>query len=114
MEVRPGYKRTKAGIIPEAWEVSTGVEMTTLIGKGGSPKWQGFNYTNHGMLFVTSENVRDGFLDITHPKYLPLAFHEKLKRTKLRKGDILINLVGASIGRSCRVMTDLGEANVNQ
>jgi type I restriction enzyme S subunit len=66
------------------------------------------------MLFVTSENVRDGFLEISDPKYLPIEFHERLNRTKLRKDDILINLVGASIGRSCQILQELGEANVNQ
>ena len=114
MEVKVGYKQTEVGTIPEEWEVQTGEQITTLIGKGGSPRWQGFEYSNGGMLFVTSENVRDGFLDIREPKYLPLAFHEKLKRTKLRKHDILVNLVGASIGRSCQIQQDLGEANVNQ
>ena len=114
MELMPGYKQTQVGVIPEDWEIHSGEDITTLIGKGASPRWQGFGYTDSGMLFITSENVRDGFLDIREPKYLPLAFHEKLKRTKLRKYDILINLVGASIGRSCLIPTDLGEANVNQ
>lgn len=112
--VRSGYKQTEVGEIPDDWDVQTGEQMTTLIGKGGSPRWQGFEYSNTGMLFVTSENVRDGFLDIQKPKYLPLAFHEKLKRTKLQKYDILVNLVGASIGRSCQIQQDLGVANVNQ
>ena len=113
MELTTGYKLTDLGVIPEDWKIYTGEEITTLIGKGGSPRWQGYEYSNGGMLFVTSENVRDGFLDISQPKYLPLAFHEKLKRTKLWKQDILVNLVGASIGRSCYVERDLGEANIN-
>ncbi|MGO9566720.1 MAG: restriction endonuclease subunit S [Desulfomonilaceae bacterium] len=111
---KTGYKLTEVGTIPEDWDIASGIEMTTLIGKGASPRWQGFTYTSSGMLFVTSENVREGFLDLTEPKYLPLSFHDKLKRTKLRKGDILINLVGGSIGRTCQVTSDLGEANVNQ
>jgi type I restriction enzyme S subunit len=114
MEVKSSHKQTNAGVIPKEWSICTGLELTSLIGKGGSPRWQGFTYTNDGMLFVTSENVRDGFLDISEPKYLPLAFHEKLSRTRLRKGDILINLVGASIGRSCQIKIDIGAANVNQ
>ena len=114
MEVNHGYKQTAVGVIPEDWEVHTGEQVTSLIGKGGSPRWQGYEYSNRGMLFVTSENVRNGYLDIREPKYLPLAFHEKLKRTKLLKDDILINLVGASIGRSCQIRQYLGEANVNQ
>jgi len=114
MEVRKGYKQTEVGVIPENWEIYSGEQITTLIGKGASPRWQGFEYSDSGMLFVTSENVRDGYLDVSAPKYLPLEFHEKLKRTKLQKNDILINLVGASIGRSCQIREELGEANVNQ
>jgi type I restriction enzyme S subunit len=102
------------GPLPAGWSTHTGAEITELIGKGASPRWQGFAYSDHGMLFVTSENVRDGYLDVSSPKFLPLAFHEKLSRTKLRRNDILVNLVGASIGRSCRVKTDLDPANVNQ
>lgn len=113
-EIKLGYKQTDVGVIPADWQLLQGAEITKLIGKGASPRWQGFSYTDSGMLFVTSENVRDGFLDLEKPKYLPLAFHEKIKRTKLKKGDLLINLVGASIGRSCLVDRELGEANVNQ
>ena len=54
MEVTPGYKQTKVGVIPEEWDVATGLDITTMIGKGGSPRWQGFNYSNAGMLFITS------------------------------------------------------------
>jgi type I restriction enzyme, S subunit len=113
-ENRPGYKKTKAGWIPEEWRCYKGLDITKLIGKGASPKWQGYNYSSSGMLFITSENVRDGYLDINSPKFLPLEFHKKLKRTKIQKGDLLINLVGASIGRSCLVTKNLGPANVNQ
>ena len=111
---RPGYKETKVGWIPEEWDIQSGSEASSLISKGSSPKWQGFTYTDAGMLFVTSENVREGFLDISSPKYLSMKFHHKLKRTQLCQGDILINLVGASIGRSCRITRDISPANVNQ
>jgi type I restriction enzyme, S subunit len=113
-DILNGYKQTEVGVIPEDWSIARCSEITALIGKGSSPKWQGFQYSDLGMLFVTSENVRDGFLDVSEPKYLPLEFHEKLKRTKLQQGDILINLVGASIGRSCRITQELGDANINQ
>lgn len=111
---RPGYKKTKVGWIPEEWECHSGNQITSAIAKGSSPRWQGYEYTSSGMLFITSENVRDGYIDVNSPKYLPLEFHKKLRRTQIRKGDILVNLVGASIGRSCLVGLDLSPANVNQ
>ena len=99
--------------IPEGWSVKKGKDIASLITKGASPKWQGFEYCDSGTLFVTSENVRDGFLDISNPKFLPSAFSEKQKRSILKNGDILINIVGASIGRSCLYNRDI-PANINQ
>ncbi len=51
--------------LPESWQWTALGNLTHLITKGSSPKWQGFNYTDDpsGVLFVTSENVRTGFLD---------------------------------------------------
>ena len=98
----------------EGWVEYKGSEITTKITKGSSPKWQGFDYQNDGTLFVTSENVREGFLDISNPKYLSLEFNKKLKNSQLEVGDILINIVGASIGRSCQFNIDNQLANINQ
>lgn len=113
-KILAGYKQTEVGVIPEEWEVRAGKSVTTLITKGASPRWQGFTYTEDGLLFITSENVRDGFIDLSEPKYLPVAFNEKIKRSQVYDGDILVNLVGASIGRSCIAKTGNVLANVNQ
>jgi len=106
---KPFYNTT----IPSDWEAKKGVEISDKITKGSSPNWQGFQYQNDGVLFVTSENVRDGLLDISEPKYLPFTFNDKLKNSILQKGDILINIVGASIGRSCIYNIET-VANINQ
>jgi len=100
--------------LPKGWTASLGEEISVLITKGESPRWQGFEYQSEGAIFVTSENVRDGRLDISFPKFIPIEFHAKLKRSALRCDDILINLVGASIGRSCRFSLQYAEANINQ
>jgi len=88
--------------------------LTTRITKGESPEWQGFTYQDSGPFFVRSENVLWGKFDKSKQVHIPVEFHEKLSRSQLCAGDVLINLVGASIGRSCVVPDDLGKANVNQ
>lgn len=108
------FKKSKLGEIPKDWEVVNGNEISILITKGASPKWQGFDYQNEGMLFVTSENVRDGRLDILTPKFLPIEFNQKVKKSQLRNNDILINIVGASIGRCCLYSSNYTYANINQ
>jgi type I restriction enzyme S subunit len=95
-------------------KVYRGSEITKLITKGASPKWQGFDYTDKGVLFVTSENVLEDAIDLKEKKFLPIEFHEKQKRSKLLARDVLINIVGASIGRIAMFNEDFKDANINQ
>ena len=88
-------------------------EYATLITKGASPKWQGVDYCEEGTLFITSENVREGYLDLSKRKYLDDKINEIQPRSMLKRNDILINIVGASIGRAA--VYDCDEvANINQ
>ena len=98
----------------KGWKEYTGAEISERITKGSSPRWQGFEYQKTGCVFITSENVRDGYLDVSQPKYLPIEFHKKQKNSQLKKNDILINIVGASIGRVCLYDGRFEDANVNQ
>jgi type I restriction enzyme S subunit len=99
---------------PKGWERVQLGQMVERITKGESPGWQGFDYQADGALFVTSENVRLGAIDLSAPKFIPLEFNRKLFRSELRQGDLLINLVGASIGRSCIFPGYDCPANINQ
>lgn len=108
------YKDEKFGNVPVGWVVKKGNKITDKITKGQSPKWQGFEYQTEGVLFVTSENVLDGFIDVSSPKYLPIEFNDKIKNSQLQNGDILINIVGASIGRCAVYNLSVEFANTNQ
>ncbi len=102
--------------IPETWSwVSLG-ELSSLVTKGSSPKWQGVGYVERdaGLLFITSENVGNFTLrKLDELKYVEARFKDVEPRSMLRRNDILINLVGASIGRSAIYHLD-EEANINQ
>jgi hypothetical protein len=80
--------------IPAGWEWVYLEEVSELITKGSSPKWQGIKYTDDKsqVLFITSENVRDGYLELDKEKYLELEFNCKQKRSILKNGDVLLNM----------------------
>jgi type I restriction enzyme S subunit len=99
---------------PKRWETRKLGQLATRITKGESPKWQGFEYVAEGPLFIRSENVQWGSLDLSNQARIPVKFHQKLKRSVLQPNDVLINLVGASIGRAAMVPDAVKEANVNQ
>jgi type I restriction enzyme S subunit len=89
--------------------------ISVLVTKGASPKWQGINYIDdpNQTLFVTSENVGGMKILLDNPKYVEDEFNEKQQRSLLMKGDVLTNIVGASIGRA--VVWDKNvKANINQ
>lgn len=98
----------------EGWEEKTIEELTTLVTKGSSPKWQGIEYVDEdGVFFLTSKNVGEGELILHNKKYLEEKFNEIQKKSILNKGDVLTNIVGASIGRTA--VFDLNElTNINQ
>ena len=97
------------------WAMKSISEVSERITKGSSPTWQGINYTTEeeGILFVTSENVGLGQLLLDKPKYVESRFNEIEPKSILQKGDVLTNIVGASIGRTAIFNLDL-IANVNQ
>ena len=107
-------KQTEIGPIPESWEVRKLGDIAKTISKGSSPKWQGFKYTESGILFVRSQNVGNGKMLLEERAFLPAEFNEKEKRSILQSGDILINLVGASIGRVALGTHGIEGGNCNQ
>ena len=89
-------------------------ELCERITKGSSPKWQGISYVDApGILFVTSENVGEYDILLEQPKYVEEKFNAKDKRSILKNGDVLTNIVGASIGRTAVFDRD-DVANINQ
>lgn len=98
----------------EDWKEKPLSEICVLISKGSSPKWQGINYIEEpGVLFITSENVGENTLILNQKKYVEDKFNISDKKSILKKGDVLTNIVGASIGRTAIFnLNDI--ANINQ
>ena len=107
-------KQTEMGPIPVSWEVRKLGDIATRVSKGSSPKWQGFRYAESGILFVRSQNVGTGKMLLEERAYLSKEFNEKQPRSVLQSGDILINLVGASIGRVALGADEINGGNCNQ
>ena len=101
--------------IPEHWTWCRLGEICSTITKGSSPNWQGVQYVDEdkGILFITSKNVDSFKVDLTKATYVEEKFNEIEPRSILKKGDLLTNIVGASIGRTALFDLDV-LANINQ
>ena len=100
--------------IPEGWVWANLDQLTVRVTKGSSPGWQGFEYQDTGVLFVRSQNVGWGDLRLKDRVYLDPGFNEIERKAIVQSGDVLLNIVGASIGRACKADERLDGANTNQ
>ncbi len=90
------------------------LELTKKIGSGSTPKGGYRIYEKNGIPFIRSMNVLMNAFDKEGLSYISKEIDENMKGTRVEKGDVLLNLTGASIGRVCVVPDDVCSANVNQ
>ena len=64
-----------------------------------------------GVIFLRSQNVRPGKVELNDVKFVTKEFHEKSKKSQLKAGDILIVRVGQNRGDCAVVPEGLGELN---
>ena len=71
-------------------------------------------YKSEGHPFVRSQNVGLGHLILDDIAYIDEDTHQRQKNTELQLDDVLLNITGASIGRSALVNQQIVGGNVNQ
>ena len=89
-------------------------EITIKVGSGKTPKGGNSVYTDEGIIFLRSQNVLNGKLSLDDVAYITEDINSTMKSTEVYPNDILLNITGASIGRSCCVPESFERANVNQ
>ncbi len=110
--MKPGYKQTKVGVIPEEWDVERLGKLSEFI-TSGSRSWAAF-YSKNGALFIRSQNVRGGRLDFEDAQYVTPPKGAEGNRTRVKVNDLLITITGNSVGNVALVEHELGEAYISQ
>lgn len=92
-------------------------DISTLITSGITPKSGGEDYTDseQGIAFIRSGNIDImGEVDFDNLLYIKKEIHNtRMKSSKVREGDIMIAIVGATIGQ-VGIYHSSHEANINQ
>ncbi|WP_177167634.1 restriction endonuclease subunit S [Nitrosomonas marina] len=89
-------------------------EITLKVGSGSTPRGGEKVYQSNGIPFIRSQNVNNNFLNLKDLTFIPDAIHKQMQGSTVKANDILLNITGASIGRSCVVPDNFKEGNVNQ
>lgn len=96
-----------------SWQTKKLRDLTSKIGSGITPHGGSDVFTNSGVLFIRSQNIRHGSVDMSDKKYIPTNIDRQMSSSRVARDDILYNITGASIGRSA-VYESTEPANVNQ
>lgn len=116
--LNPNAKMKDSGVewigeIPEGWGVRNLKYLTEKIGSGVTPTGGAEVYQDHGVIFLRSQNIYPTGLKLSDVAYISEEIDERMCATRVKKGDVLLNITGASIGRcACYNIDD--RANVNQ
>ena len=96
------------------WEKCRLGKLTAKVGSGSTPKGGSSVYSSEGHCFVRSQNVGMGCLLLDDIVYINNDIHKKHKSTEIKENDVLLNITGASIGRTAIATKEIDGGNVNQ
>ncbi len=88
--------------------------LATKIGSGLTPKGGRQAYVNDGIPFIRSQNVNHNRLLQDSLVFITEEQDASMSGSRVHPGDVLLNITGASIGRTCVVPENMRRANVNQ
>ncbi len=96
------------------WESRELGLVTSKIGSGVTPRGGEKNYRSSGRPFVRSQNVGWGEFILDNVVHIDEDTHASFAVTEVEEGDVLLNISGASIGRSAVADARIAGGNVNQ
>ena len=89
-------------------------EICKKIGSGSTPKGGATVYIDNGTSLIRSQNVYNLTFDYNGLTHITEEASDKLKSVTLFPNDILLNITGDSVARTCIVPNDVLPARVNQ
>lgn len=96
------------------WKEKKLIDLTSKIGSGSTPNGGKNNYHTDGIPIIRSMNVHMSKFIYEGLAYLDDKQASQLNNVITQKDDVLLNITGASIGRTCLLPDTLVGARVNQ
>ena len=70
------------------------------------------DYQDDGVLYLLSESVQEGYIDISKCRFITAQKSEELKRSELHPGDVVVTKTGVYFGKSAVIPNDIIKANM--
>lgn len=100
--------------LPSGWSWCRLGELVSKVGSGSTPTGGKNAYSPTGIKFLRSQNVYNSGLVLQNVAFISDSLHKKMRGSEVKAHDILLNITGASIGRSCIIPEGFDTANINQ
>lgn len=98
-----------------SWETVKLSDLCTVITKGTTPSNIGADFTDNGINYIRSEMITNAkYIASNGMLYISDETHEKLKRSQLKKDDILFSMAGVYLGKTAILREKDVPANTNQ
>jgi type I restriction enzyme S subunit len=109
-----GYKQTEIGLIPSDWEIGV---LLNLVDKDRMIRYgivQPGKYDPHGRYMIRGQDYSFGWANPEGFFKVGSVVEERYKNARLKGGDIILTIVGASTGQVEIIPTWLEGANITQ
>jgi type I restriction enzyme, S subunit len=112
-EVKPGYKQTEVGLIPEDWQAKT-IDAVAFV-TSGKRLPAGSSLTEHGTPhpYVRVTDMRPGTVALSDIKFVPVEAFPAISRYRIYKEDIFISVAG-TLGIVGKVPPELDGASLTE
>lgn len=108
------FKDSPLGSIPKEWECLSIGEIAERLRSGVTPRGGSEVYQKEGIMLIRSQNVYPYGFKLDDIAYISEEINSRMLGSQLETFDVLLNITGASIGRSTYVPKNHPLSNVNQ
>jgi type I restriction enzyme S subunit len=101
--------------IPSGWTWARAGDLCRPISSGSTPDQRVF-HSSEGIPYLKVYNIRSQFVDFEYKRqFIDVSHHEeRMKRSRLLPGDVIMNIVGPPLGKVAIVPDEYPEWNCNQ
>ncbi|WP_339903487.1 restriction endonuclease subunit S [uncultured Cyclobacterium sp.] len=98
--------------IPKDWEWIRNNDILYYV-TSGSRDWKKY-YDETGAYFIRTQDIKTNKLEIENAAYVNLPENVEGKRSLVQKGDLLMTITGANVGKIAFIKDEIPEAYVSQ
>ena len=111
--IRPGYKRTEVGVLPEDWTVSPLSSIAFVTSGKRLPKGHSLTDQETPHPYIRVSDMRPGTVSLANIRYVPENVFPLIQNYRIFKEDIFISVAG-TLGIIGEVPPELNGANLTE